>query len=105
MRYGLATRLVLPVGPLRAIAACRVVYLRDEPNRFGFAYGTLPLHPETGEESFMVERDDDGSVWFRVAAFSRPRELLARLGAPVRRLVQRRVTNGYLNAMKQWASL
>lgn len=94
--------LVLAVGPLRAVAACRIVYVVDEPNRFGFGYGTLPLHPEQGEESFIVERGDDGSTWFRVVVFSRPRELLARLGSPLSRVVQRRVTNGYLRAMQRF---
>lgn len=27
---------------------CRVVYVIDEPDRRGFAYGTLPGHPESG---------------------------------------------------------
>ena len=92
--------MVLPLGPLRALASCRVLYVVDEPERFGFAYGTLPLHPEQGEESFFIERDNDDTVWFRVAAFSRPAALMARLGSPVSRVIQRRVTNGYLRAMK-----
>ena len=37
-------------GPLRA--PCRVVYVIDEGDRRGFAYGTLPGHPESGEELF-----------------------------------------------------
>ncbi len=93
--------LALPLGPLRAIAACRIIYVVSESSRFGFGYGTLPLHPEQGEESFVIERDPDGSVWFRVAAFSRPKDVLARLGAPVSRAIQRRVTNGYLRAMSE----
>jgi uncharacterized protein (UPF0548 family) len=95
--------LVLPVGPLSATAACRIVYVVDEADRFGFGYGTLPLHPEQGEESFLVEVDADGSVWFRVAAFSRPRDVLARLGSPVSRRLQRRVTNLYLRSMQNWS--
>ena len=34
-------------------SACRIVYVVDEEGavqRFGFAYGTLPEHPESGEE-------------------------------------------------------
>ena len=53
-------------------APVRVVYVIDEPNRKGFAYGTLEGHPEIGEEAFVVERTDDGSVWLRITAFSRP---------------------------------
>jgi uncharacterized protein (UPF0548 family) len=91
--------LALPLGPLRAVAACRIVTLVDEQTRFGFAYGTLPLHPEQGEESFVIERDSLGTTWFRVAAFSRPSDLLARVGAPLSRAIQTRVTRSYLRAM------
>ena len=38
--------------------ACRIVYVVDEQGpvqRFGFAYGTLPGHAESGEERFTVE--------------------------------------------------
>ena len=35
--------------------ACRIVYVVDEPRKFGFAYGTLPDHAESGEERFTVE--------------------------------------------------
>jgi uncharacterized protein (UPF0548 family) len=33
---------VVHVGPAYALAACRIVAVVDEPDRFGFAYGTLP---------------------------------------------------------------
>lgn len=48
--------------------------------RFGFAYGTLPGHVESGEERFQIEwhRSDD-SVWYDILAFSRPNHPLARL--------------------------
>ncbi|HEV7526448.1 MAG TPA: DUF1990 domain-containing protein, partial [Acidimicrobiia bacterium] len=45
---------------------CRIVAVVDEPNRRGFAYGTLPRHPEQGEESFLVVRDTEGRVRFAV---------------------------------------
>ena len=88
----------LPVGC--AIATCRIVTVVDEADRFGFAYGTLPNHPESGEELFLVERHEDGEVVFRIAVFSKPRELLVRLGSPVAKLMQRRATAGYLSAMR-----
>ena len=47
---------------------CRVASVVDEPNRFGFAYGTLPIHPEQGEQSFIVERDEGGKVTFTLRA-------------------------------------
>jgi uncharacterized protein (UPF0548 family) len=85
------------------VATGRVVTVSDTPERFGFAYGTLEAHPECGEESFVVVRSG-GRVAFRIVAFSRPRHLLARLGAPVARLVQRRVTRSYLTAMQEAAA-
>lgn len=70
--------------------ASRIVYVIDEPRRFGFAYGTLPRHAERGEERFVVEWLDDDSVWYDLRAFSRPRHLLARLAYPLTRGYQRR---------------
>jgi uncharacterized protein (UPF0548 family) len=74
--------------------ACRVVYAVVETgpvSRFGFAYGTLPGHVESGEERFLIEwdRGDDG-VWYDILAFSRPNHLLTRLGYPLVRRAQKR---------------
>jgi uncharacterized protein (UPF0548 family) len=85
--------------PFHVTAACRVVYVVDEPDRYGFGYGTLPLHPATGEEAFVVERADDGEVRFTITAFSRPQVLLTRLGGPVARMVQARTTRRYLEGL------
>src|SRR5260370_38795913 len=69
--------------------ACRIVYVVDEEGpvrRFGFAYGTLPEHAESGEERFTVEgHEADDAVWYDILAFSRPQQLLARLGYPFAR--------------------
>lgn len=74
--------------------ACRIVYVVDEAEpivRFGFAYGTLPDHVESGEERFLIEWDrSDNSVWYTILAFSRPNHFLARLGYPFVRLKQSR---------------
>jgi uncharacterized protein (UPF0548 family) len=64
--------LLIPFLFLRVAAPCRVIYVVDEPRRKGFAYGTLPGHPESGEEAFIVEQTEDGSVWLTIRAFSRP---------------------------------
>lgn len=74
--------------------ACRIVSVVHDAGsvkRFGFAYGTLPDHAGSGEERFLVEWDQEtGDVWYDVLAFSRPRHLLARLGYPWVRRVQKR---------------
>lgn len=79
--------------------ACRIVYTIDEPRRFGFAYGTLPGHAETGEELFLIEWDAEDRIWYRVRAFSRPRLWLARLAAPVARAHQRKFIRDSKKAM------
>ncbi|WP_309635272.1 DUF1990 domain-containing protein [Aeromicrobium sp. SORGH_AS_0981] len=84
--------------PLQVRAPCRVVNVVDEPDRVGFAYGTLDGHPERGEESFFVDRVA-GEARFTIVAFSRPATALARVGGPLTRLVQDRVTERYLRAI------
>lgn len=96
---GALVRTTLRLGPVRFVAPCRVVYVVDEPRRAGFAYGTLPGHPETGEEAFIVTHEPDDSVTLTVIAFSRPATLLARLGSPVARAVQEFITRRYLRAL------
>lgn len=90
---------VLRLGPIRV--PCRVVHVIDEPTSRGFAYGTLPGHPVTGEEAFVLDRHDDGAVSFTVTAFSRPATLLAKLGGPVGRLAQNQLTDRYLKALSR----
>jgi uncharacterized protein (UPF0548 family) len=97
---GTALVVALPLPLVTAVAACRIVYVVDEPGEFGFAYGTLPVHPEQGEEAFIVRRDPGGVVRFTIRAFSRPRHPLARLGRPVARAVQVATTRRYLEALK-----
>lgn len=73
--------------------SARIVYVVDESgpiSKFGFAYGTLPGHVESGEERFLIEwnRADD-SVWYDILAFSRPNHVLIWLGYPMVRRAQR----------------
>ena len=77
----------------------RVVYVVDEPRRRGFAYGTLPGHPETGEEAFVVELQEGDEVTFTITAFSRPASRLARAAGPVGRRIQGWATNRYLRSV------
>ena len=95
---------VARVGPIHALAPCRIAYVHDEPDRFGFAYGTLPGHPERGEEAFIVERDAQDLATFSIIAFSRPADLAARLGRPVARAIQQRTTNAYLEALRRFTT-
>lgn len=98
-----ATVVVTLGTPLLAVAApCRIVRLIEEETRWGFAYGTLPGHPEQGEEAFVVSMSPDRSVRFEIVAFSRPGDALVRLLGPVGRSVQKVGTNGYLRALARF---
>jgi len=79
----------------------RIVYTWDEPNKFGFAYGTLPAHFEAGEEAFWVEKNDTGEVSYHIRAFSKPRFWMARVGYPIARLYQRKFVTQSLKTMKK----
>lgn len=68
--------------------ACRIVYVINEPKRYGFAYGTLPAHIESGEELFLVSKDEKGIVWYEIRAFSRPKHWIAKVSYPIIRLLQ-----------------
>ena len=82
---------------------CRVVWVVDEPDRRGFAYGTLPGHPESGEESFVVALRPGGEVVYELRAFSRPATRLSRLGVPVSRRVQTLALDRYVAAVRRAA--
>lgn len=88
---------------------CRIIYLvaedDDEGERYGFAFGTVESHAEEGEERFLVERKRaDDSVWYDILAFSRPHHLLARLGSPLSKRVQRRFFRDSKESMRRFVS-
>lgn len=92
----------LGFGPLRIWAPCEVVWLVDEPGRYAYGYGTLPGHPECGEEAFEVTLVD-GEVWFDIRAFSKPARWYVKLGRPVANLLQDKATDRYVAALKRLA--
>jgi len=70
---------------------CRIISVVDEPNRYGFAYGTLIDHAMAGEERFVALRDaETGEVRFDITSFSRPKDWVATLTLPMVRSIQRR---------------
>lgn len=101
-----------PIEPERTVAilikhfgfyslnAARIVYVIDEPDRFGFAYGTLQDHGESGEERFSVEFNaETNEVFYDLFAFSRPAHFLAKLGYPLTRMLQKRFARDSKAAM------
>jgi uncharacterized protein (UPF0548 family) len=74
-----------------SINGCRIVYTIERDDEFGFAYGTLANHAESGEEIFQVSLDrETRDVSYLIRAASRPRATIARLGAPFARSLQAR---------------
>ena len=73
-----------------SLNAARIVYVIDKWDWFGFAYGTLSDHGESGEERFTVRLDrEDGDVIYDLYAFSRPNYFSAKLGYPLTRSLQK----------------
>lgn len=93
---GTTVLVILSWGPFDVVAANRIVEVVDEPQAFGFAYGTLPGHPACGEEGFLVRMDDTGAVSASVTIDAVAGTWLTRLGAPVARRVQDRAVRRYL---------
>jgi uncharacterized protein (UPF0548 family) len=90
-----------------SLSAARVVYLINEQaprRRFGFAYGTLPAHVECGEERFIVEFNEDDSVWYDILAFSKPCHPLVRLSFPLARMLQKRFARESMQRMVEEVS-
>lgn len=98
---GDTAKLAVGFGPLRVSAPCRVIYVIDEPNRKGFAYGTLPGHPESGEEAFIIDQTEDGSVWLTVRSFSRPAGWQWWAVYPLLRIAQVAVTRRYFRSLSE----
>ncbi|MEU5844439.1 DUF1990 domain-containing protein [Rhodococcus sp. NPDC047139] len=96
---GLDVQLGVGLGPIRTTAPCRVIEVFGTDRQRGFAYGTLAGHPESGEETFVVELGEDERVIGTVLAFSRPSRWYTRLAGPAGHLVQRRIALRYLAAL------
>jgi uncharacterized protein (UPF0548 family) len=94
-RYWVTAR----VGPLRVREPVEVVAIVNEPDRKGFAYGTLSGHPVSGEEAFLVDRRPDGSVWLTVRSTTGPSRGPWRTIHPALLLVQRGYKRRYLRSL------
>ena len=90
---------------LWSLNGARVVYVTgdgEHRHRFGFAYGTLTNHAETGEELFEVFLNETSSdVMYRIRAVSRPQAVLAAIGQPLVRLLQAKFRRDSAAAMRR----
>jgi uncharacterized protein (UPF0548 family) len=85
------------------VNACRIVDTIHEHipiQRYGFVYGTLEDHAESGEERFTVEWDrHKDEVWYDILAFSRPHQFLSKISYPLARRLQKKFAAESLAAM------
>lgn len=89
-----------PAAWLRITAPCEVTEVIDLPDARGFTYRSLPGHPEHGWETFVVRHDPaTNAVRLTITGESSHATLLAKLGAPVARAEQDRLTRRYLAAL------
>jgi uncharacterized protein (UPF0548 family) len=91
--------LVASVGPFRVREPVRIVAVVTEPGRCGFAYGTLPGHPVSGEEAFVVHRTPDGTVSLTLRSLTRPAPGVWRLLFPALLVAQRWYRRRYARAL------
>lgn len=74
----------------------------DVTTAFGFVYGTLTNHAESGEELFEVSLDaQNGEVRYRIRAMSWPQSTLARIGQPIACALQGRFRRDSAAAMRR----
>ncbi len=95
---GATVLVVLRLGLLAIVVPDRVVDVIVEPDRYGWAYGSLPGHAEAGEEGFMVAIDGDGAVTATITLDAVPTGVAA-LGAPLTRAFQHLAVRRYLEAL------
>ena len=91
-----------------SLNGARVLYQVGEADvqaGFGFAYGTLTNHAESGEELFEVCIDrQSGDVMYRIRAVSWPQSALTWIGQPIVRLLQARFRHDSAVAMRRATS-
>jgi uncharacterized protein (UPF0548 family) len=103
-RDGVNVAIIKWRAPVAIALSCRVVWTVDDPRRNGFGYGSLPGHPEAGEEAFVAELDPDGAVRFRVFGFTRAGTVATAVARPLTRALTRRALVSYLRAAREIAS-
>jgi len=91
-------------------SACRIVYVLHEGamdahpwKRFGFAYGTLEQHVESGEERFLLEwNTETKEVFYSIFSFSAQNLWFTKLGYPVARYFQKTFHRDSLKALTDY---
>lgn len=85
---------------VKIVEPVEVVRVVDTPDRVGFSYRTLPGHPVSGEEAFIVHRfGDDVHLTIRSLTKAAPQQPWRAL-FPLLMVVQRIVRRRYLRALR-----
>ncbi|WP_203138614.1 DUF1990 family protein [Microbacterium sp. JZ31] len=97
---GRRVTVVAHVGPIRIVEPVQVMSVVAEESRVGFSYRTLPGHPVSGEEAFILHRDGE-AVHLTVRSLARPAPQGPwRVAFPLLLIVQRIVRRRYLRALR-----
>ncbi|CAM5258717.1 DUF1990 family protein [Streptomyces griseomycini] len=100
VRAGGRYRITAGLGRFVVREPVEVVAVVDTATRCGFAYGTHRGHPVSGEEAFIVHRDDDGRVFLTLRSLTRAAPAAPwRFLFPFLLLAQRCVRERYLRAL------
>jgi uncharacterized protein (UPF0548 family) len=100
-REGTEFQISLGWGPFSVHEPVRVVTVTNTDDRCGFAYGTLPGHPVSGEEAFIVHRNDGGTVFLTLRSLTKPAPSgFWRLVFPALLMAQRVFRRRYLRALR-----
>ena len=93
-------RVTARVLGIEIVEPVEVVSVVREPDRVGFSYRTLPGHPVTGEEAFIVHRCA-GEVQLTVRSLTRPAPQQPwRMLYPLLRIAQVIARTRYLRALR-----
>ncbi len=85
--------------------SARIVYTLNEEHTYGFAYGTLTGHVESGEECFWIDKDAEDHVYYHIKAFSKPDFWAAKLAYPLARVYQRKFVRESMARMKKISAI
>lgn len=98
-RQGERYWLVARIGPARVREPVEIVATVSTHDRAALAYGTLEGHPVSGEEAFIVHRDENGTVSLTLRSLTRPGRGSWRGLFPLILVAQRVYRRRYLRAL------
>jgi uncharacterized protein (UPF0548 family) len=96
---GMTAVLHRKVGPFDVEGPVKVVYVIQELNRIGFAYGTRLGHPMEGEQLQVIEQREDGEVWLTIRSVFRAASASAKIPTALLRLRQKQDNRSLLTAL------